>query len=65
MKKSNPIIDNFLSKLLSRKLIVFIIATIGLFYSNISSSDWIIIASTYLAVEGGADMIGRYLSSKN
>lgn len=60
-----PIIDNFLQRLLSRKLIVFIISSIGLFYSNIESSDWVIIAAIYLGVEGGADIIERIYRSRN
>ena len=62
--KNNPIIDGFIGRLLSRKLIVFILATIGLYLSNLTSSDWVTIAGIYLSVEGAADVVGRFISKK-
>ena len=62
LNKKNPIIDSFIARLLSRKLIVFILATIGLFNMNLTSSDWVIISGIYLAVEGGADIITRLIN---
>lgn len=62
LNKKNPVIDSFIARLLSRKLIVFILATIGLFNMSLTSSDWVIIAGIYLAVEGGADIITRLIN---
>jgi hypothetical protein len=62
--KNNPIIDGFIARLLSRKLIVFILATIGLYLSNLTSSDWVTISAIYLSVEGAADIVGRFISKK-
>jgi hypothetical protein len=45
-------IDRYLSKWASRKLIVFTVASAGLFVKSIESGDWVIIAVTYMSVEG-------------
>lgn len=50
-------IDTILNKFISRKLIVFIIACIGLFIGNLTSTDWVIIATIYISVQGVTDMI--------
>jgi hypothetical protein len=64
MSEYKPILDSFIGRLLSRKLIVFVIASIALFRTNLDSSDWVIIAGIYLAVEGGADIVERLFKSR-
>ena len=49
--------DGILSKLISRKLLVFLIACGGLFVGNIPSSDWIIIATAYIGIQGFTDIV--------
>ena len=53
-------IDIAIDKLLSRKLLVFFIATFGLFSGFILSGDWVIIASTYIGVQGISDIVQTY-----
>ena len=53
------LIDNFINKYISRKLIVFIVACYGLFSGVITSSDWITIAGVYIATQGAIDAITR------
>lgn len=48
-------IDSFLGKWASRKLLVFIIATILTFIGKLDSSDWTYIAITYIAMQGFVD----------
>jgi hypothetical protein len=57
-------IDLFLSKWVSRKLTVFVVASVGLFLGNLSSSDWVIIATTYIAIEGATNIVERLMKAK-
>ena len=57
-------IDRILSKWVSRKLTVFIVATAGLFSGNLTSTDWVIIATTYIMVEGATDAVERLFKAK-
>ena len=42
------IIDKYFGKAISKTFTVFIIATIGLFSTKLTGSEWTIIASVYL-----------------
>lgn len=53
------IIDAFLSIYISKKLIVFIIASIGLFANVIPASDWVTIAAVYIGTQGAIDAIEK------
>jgi hypothetical protein len=44
-------IDILLSKWISRKLLVFIIACVGLFINILDSYDWVVIATAYVGSE--------------
>ena len=57
-------IDNHLNKWISRKLVVFIIASIGLFSNVITSGDWVIISAVYLGSQTVTDIIERLLKAK-
>ena len=52
-------IDQYLSKYLSRKLMVFIIASIGLFSGTLLSGDWVILATVYIATQGSVDIVEK------
>ena len=52
-------IDSILNKLISRKLMVFIIACGGLFTGDLVSSDWVIIATAYIGVQGVTDIVSK------
>ena len=57
-------VDIFLSKWVSRKLLVFVVACFGLFSSNLTSSDWVIIATAYISLQGFTDIVERIYKSK-
>ena len=57
MKKEK--IDQLLNKVISRKLMVFIVACGGLFSGTLTSSDWVIIATAYIGIQGFADIVER------
>ena len=58
-------IDLFLSKWVSRKLTVFIVASCGLFSGSITSTDWVIIATSYITIEGVTNIVERLMKAKN
>jgi len=58
-------IDLFISKWVSRKLSVFVVASIGLFSNVITSNDWVIIATSYIAIEGVTNIVERLMKVKN
>lgn len=50
-------LDKILEKIISRKLVVFIVACIGLFLGNLTSQDWVIISTAYIGIQGFTDMV--------
>jgi hypothetical protein len=58
-------IDLFLSKWVSRKLTVFVVASWGLFSGVITSTDWVIIATSYITIEGVTNIVERLIKVKN
>jgi len=52
-------VDKFLNKWLSRKLIVFAVACLGLFSDHLTGEEWIIISTAYISLEGFADIVAR------
>ena len=62
MKKEK--IDLLLSKWVSRKLTVFVVASAGLFSGVITSTDWVIIGTSYITIEGGTNIVERLMKAK-
>ncbi len=56
---SKETLDKILNKWISRKLLVFFVACIGLFLSNITSSDWVIVATAYIGIQGFTDIVAK------
>ena len=46
-----------LNKFISRKLLVFFIACIALFAGDLTSQDWVVIATAYISVQGFTDIV--------
>ena len=61
----NEKIDLYLKKWISRKLTVFIVASIALFFSKVDSDNWTIVATMYIAVEGATNIAERLIKAKN
>ena len=57
-------IDFFLNKWVSRKLTVFVVGSVGLFLGNLTSSDWVIIATAYIAIEGATTIVEKLIKAK-
>jgi len=54
----------FKMKMFSRKLLVFVLATIGLVLSFINEQTWLIIAATYIGSQAVVDLVGDLGSRK-
>lgn len=57
-------IDGFLKKWVSRKLTVFVVATFGLFAAKITSTDWVIIGTSYITIEGVTNIVEKLFKAK-
>lgn len=57
-------IDLFLNKWVSRKLTVFVVASAGLFSGVITSTDWVIVATSYITIEGVSNIVERLFKAK-
>ena len=57
-------IDFYLNKWVSRKLTVFIVGSVGLFSGKLTSSDWVIIAATYIAIEGATTIVEKLMKAR-
>jgi uncharacterized membrane protein (UPF0182 family) len=55
-------IDEILNRYVSRKLMVFAVASIGLFWGALTSSDWVTIAAVYIGTQGAIDAISKLKS---
>lgn len=51
--------DLILNKWISRKLLVFMVACVALFSGQLTSSDWVIIATAYIGIEGITNIVER------
>ena len=52
-------IDILINKWISRKLMVFIVACTGLFSGYLTSSDWVIISTAYIGIQGFTDIVNK------
>tara|TARA_R110000772_G_scaffold26977_1_gene69066 strand:- start:1159 stop:1344 length:186 start_codon:yes stop_codon:yes gene_type:complete len=52
-------LDQILKRYVSRKLMVFVVASFGLFSGTLGSSDWVIIAAVYIGTQGVIDAISK------
>jgi len=56
-RKMKAFIDIILSKFISRKLLVFLIVTIALFYDKVNGKEWINVAMVYIGTQAVIDSI--------
>lgn len=55
-----PFVDSILLKFFSRKLLVWVTATVAFFTGNLSADHWFAISSAYIGVEGFSDILMRF-----
>lgn len=70
-KEEKPVKDNagaadkLISKVVSRKLLVWGTATAGLFLGMVPSDDWVAVALAYIGVQGLADLATSWKKAGN
>ena len=57
------IIDLLTEKIVSRKLTVWVVATVMLFMHTITPDDWQVITVAYIGMEGVTDMMTKFKSA--
>lgn len=57
-------IDFYLNKWVSRKLTVFVVGSFGLFSGKLTSSDWVIIATAYITIEGVTTIVEKLMKAR-
>jgi len=57
-------IDAFLNSWISKKLMVFIVASLGLFSCTLTGSEWVNVAVMYIGTQGAIDAIVRLRSKQ-
>lgn len=65
MTKIKAIVDVVLSKFVSRKLLVLIVATYGLFGGVMDASEWVNVAMVYIGGQTVIDSVVKLRSNKN
>ena len=61
---ASQMLDKWVSKLVSRKLLVWAVSTGFLMFDLIQSDQWVAIALAYVGVEGFADIAIRWKSAR-
>jgi hypothetical protein len=57
-------LDKVLNKFISRKLLVWLVATVLMYTAKIESSDWILISMVYLGSQGVLDIVERIYKAR-
>tara|TARA_R100000935_G_scaffold57990_1_gene93459 strand:+ start:3137 stop:3325 length:189 start_codon:yes stop_codon:yes gene_type:complete len=58
------LLDNILKRYISRKLMVFLVASFALFSETLTSGDWVTIAAVYIGTQGVIDAIAKLRNNK-
>jgi len=56
-------LDKFLEKVISRKLLVWLTATGLLAFSDLTSSDWVLISAIYIGGQSVVDIVSKLRSN--
>lgn len=62
---ARQVLDKWVAKLVSRKLLVWSVSTGFLAFDLITNDQWVAIALAYVGVEGFADIAIRWKGAKN
>lgn len=57
-------IDKYLSKFISRKLIVFAIGSVALFTGHLTGDNWVVVSTAYVSIEGFTSIITQIYKSR-
>lgn len=63
--KKQELIDKGLGKIVSRKLLVWVIATLGVPLGFIDGEQWVQVSMVYIGTQAAKDFIVEYVRAKN
>jgi len=63
MSMTKRIIDNFLEKYMSRKLLVWVTSTGLLLADKVDGEQWVAIALVYIGLQGAVDIAAKWKSA--
>lgn len=58
-------LDQLINRYISRKLLVFFVGSWALFHDNLTSGDWVIIATAYIGSQMVVDVVDRLIKARN
>lgn len=61
---NSAVVDKIISTIVSRKMTVFIIASIALFRGVLEGGDWVVIATAYIATQGVTNIVDRVYKAR-
>lgn len=61
----NGVADNWIGKVTSRKLLVWTVASVALFLSQIRSEDWVAISLAYIGSQALVDLASKWRAAGN
>lgn len=61
----NGVADNWIGKVTSRKLLVWSVASVALFLSQIRSEDWVAISLAYIGSQALVDLAAKWRAAGN
>lgn len=64
-KRSRAFIDQNLRRLISRKFMVFLIATVAFWRGEFSQENWLIVSTIYIGLEASIDIVQLARSLKS
>lgn len=64
-KYKQQILDKFVGKMISRKLLVWLVATAGVPLHFISGEEWVQISMIYIGSQAAMDFIVQYAKAKH
>ena len=57
MKELKAALDLWIGKFISRKLLVFLVCTVALFWEKVNGSEWVNVAMVYIGSQAVIDAI--------
>jgi hypothetical protein len=61
---SKEVLDTIINKLISRKLMVFVVSVFALFNGNITGADWIVVSTAYIGTEAIISAVSQLNKNK-
>ena len=52
-------IDFYLKKVISRKLLAWVVGTVALFLGSLDGDNWVVITTVYISLQGATDIVER------